>query len=180
MKKSFAKYFAVSSLVAVLAACSSPVPLTDKPIENKTGKAPGTSGGGAQSDSRAIPTITPGDMDPLNDPKGALAKRSVYFEFDSYDVKGEYRDLVQNHAKFLAANTGRKVVVQGNTDDRGGAEYNLALGQRRADAVKTFMQTLGVKDSQIETVSFGKEKPKATGSNEAAWSENRRADIAYQ
>jgi peptidoglycan-associated lipoprotein len=95
-------------------------------------------------------------------------------------VKSEYRELVQNHAKYLVANPNRKVVVQGNTDERGGAEYNLALGQRRADAVKTLMLALGVKEGQIETVSFGKEKPKATGSNEAAWAENRRSDIAYQ
>ncbi|HEY1058108.1 MAG TPA: peptidoglycan-associated lipoprotein Pal [Limnobacter sp.] len=176
MKHTFAKYAALSALVAILAACSSAVPLNDKPVESKTGKAPGTT----QSDSRAVPTVTPGDMDPLNDPQGVLAKRSVYFDFDSYDVKGEYRTVVQNHAKYLAANANRKVVIQGNTDDRGGAEYNLALGQRRADAVKTLMLSLGVKESQIETVSFGKEKPKATGSNEAAWAENRRADIAYQ
>jgi peptidoglycan-associated lipoprotein len=109
-----------------------------------------------------------------------LAKRSVYFDYDSYTVKSEYRELVQNHAKYLVANPNRKVVIQGNTDERGGAEYNLALGQRRADAVKTLMLALGVKEAQIETVSFGKEKPKATGSNEAAYAENRRSDIVYQ
>lgn len=177
MKTSLIKYVALSSLVAVLAACSSAVPLNDKPVETKTGKAPGT---GTQGDSRAVPTVTPGDLDPLNDPQGVLAKRSVYFALDSYEVTGEYRQLVQNHAKYLAAGSNRKVIIQGNTDERGGAEYNLALGQRRADAVKTLMLALGVKESQIETVSFGKEKPKATGSNEAAWAENRRADIVYQ
>lgn len=176
MKHSMVKYLAISAMVAVLAACSSAVPLNDKPaVESKTGTAPGAGG-----DGRAVPTVTPGDADPLNDPKGVLAKRSVYFDYDSYTVKAEYRELVQNHAKFLVSNPNRKVVIQGNTDERGGAEYNLALGQRRADAVKTLMLALGVKEGQIETVSFGKEKPKATGSNEAAYAENRRSDIAYQ
>lgn len=169
------KYFAISAMVAVLAACSSAVPLNDKTaVESKTGTAPGS------GDGRAVPMVTPGDADPLNDPKGVLAKRSVYFDYDSYSVKAEYRELVQNHARYLVANSNRKVVIQGNTDERGGAEYNLALGQRRADAVKTVMLGMGVKESQIETVSFGKEKPKATGSNEAAYAENRRSDISYQ
>jgi peptidoglycan-associated lipoprotein len=171
------KYLAISAMVAVLAACSSAVPLDEKPaIESKTGSAPSAGSG----NSRAVPTVTPGDADPLNDPQGILAKRSVYFDYDSYTVKSEYRELVQNHSKYLVANPNRKVVIQGNTDERGGAEYNLALGQRRADAVKILMLALGVKEGQIETVSFGKEKPKATGSNEAAWAENRRSDIAYQ
>ncbi len=175
MKYSMVKYLAMSAMVAVLAACSSAVPLNDKSVETKTGTAPG-----AGSDSRAVPTVTPGSADPLNDPQGVLAKRSVYFDYDSYTVKAEYRDLVQAHARYLVSNPERKIVIQGNTDERGGAEYNLALGQRRADAVKTLMLALGAKESQIETVSFGKEKPKATGSNEAAWAENRRSDIVYQ
>ena len=177
MKHSMVKYMAISAMVAVLAACSSAVPLDDKPVvETKTGSAPAANTG----DSRAVPTVTPGNVDPLNDPQGVLAKRSVYFDYDSFTVKSEYRDLVQNHSKYLVANANRKIVIQGNTDERGGAEYNLALGQRRADAVKTVMLALGVKEGQIETVSFGKEKPKATGSNEAAWAENRRSDIVYQ
>lgn len=174
MKQTFAKFLALSAVVTVLAACSSTVPLNDKPVDTKTGSAP------SASDSRAVPQVTPGDMDPLNDPQGVLAKRSVYFDFDSFTVKSEFRELVQNHARFLASNPQRKVVIQGNTDERGGAEYNLALGQRRADAVKTLMVSLGVNEGQIETVSFGKEKPKATGSNEAAYAENRRSDIVYQ
>lgn len=176
MKYSMVRYVAISAMVAVLTACSSAVPLDDKPaVESKTGKAPGSS-----NDSRAVPTVNSGDSDALNDPKGVLAKRSVYFDYDSYSVKSEYRELVQNHARYLVSNPNRKVVVQGNTDERGGAEYNLALGQRRADAVKTLMLSLGAKESQIETVSFGKEKPKATGNNDAAHTENRRSDIAYQ
>lgn len=182
MKTSLTKSLAVSAIVAALAACSSTVPLNDKPaVESKTGKAPTGSANSNPTDSRSVSPVNAADTNTSNDPKDpALAKRSVYFGFDSYDVSSDYRDLVQNHSKYVAANSARKIVVQGNTDERGGAEYNLALGQRRAEAVKNMMQGLGVKDSQIETVSFGKEKPKATGSNEAAWAENRRADIVYQ
>ena len=121
-----------------------------------------------------------GSADPLNDPQGVLAKRSVYFDYDSYTVKDEYRSVVENHAKYLVAHKDRKVIIQGNTDDRGGAEYNLALGQKRAEAVRKALVLLGVSESQVEAVSFGKEKPKALGQDEASYAENRRADIAYQ
>ncbi len=183
MKTSIVKSLTVSAIITVLAACSSSVPLNDKPaVESKTGKAPGAGSASTNpTDGRSVSSVNAADTNGSNDPKDpALAKRSVYFGFDSYDVSSDYRDVVQNHSKYLAANSGRKIMVQGNTDERGGAEYNLALGQRRADAVKNMMQGLGVKESQVETVSFGKEKPKATGSNEAAWAENRRADIVYK
>jgi peptidoglycan-associated lipoprotein len=181
MKTTFRNTLAASAILAMLTACSSSVPLNDKPtIENKTGTAPGGSANSNPTDGRAVSQVNASDTNSSNNPKDpALAKRSVYFGFDHYDVSSDYRDLVQNHAKYIAANDNRKIVVQGNTDERGGSEYNLALGQRRADAVRNMMQGLGVKESQIETVSFGKEKPKATGSNESAWAENRRADIVY-
>ena len=107
-------------------------------------------------------------------------QRSVYFDFDSYTVAEQYRGMVETHARYLSGNTQQRIVIEGNTDERGGSEYNLALGQRRADAVRRMMTLLGVSDSQIETISFGKEKPRATGSSEADWAENRRADIVYQ
>jgi len=164
----------LSSALA-LTACGSSVKLDDNAkIEERSGTAPNT------ADSRAISTVTTGSPDPLNDPKGILAKRSVYFDYDSYIVKDEFKPVVEAHAKYLNAHKGRKIVIQGNTDDRGGREYNLALGQKRAEAVRKAMSLLGVSDSQMEAVSFGKEKPKATGSDEAAWAENRRADLAYQ
>ncbi len=118
-------------------------------------------------------------MDPLNDPNGPLAKRSVYFDFDSYVVKPEFAPVVDTHSKYLEKNTQRKILIQGNTDERGGSEYNLALGQKRAEAVRKALALLGVAEQQIEAVSLGKEKPKATGSDEASWTENRRADIVY-
>jgi peptidoglycan-associated lipoprotein len=163
----------VSSAV-LLAACSS-TKLDDKanaPVQN------GASNGAA--DTRAVGTVNAGSVDPLNDPQGVLAKRSVYFDYDSYTVKPEYRTVIENHAKYLVAHKDRKDIIQGNTDDRGGAEYNLALGQKRAEAVRKALVLLGVSDAQVEAVSFGKEKPKALGQDEASYAENRRADIAYQ
>ncbi|MDH5535120.1 MAG: peptidoglycan-associated lipoprotein Pal [Betaproteobacteria bacterium] len=118
--------------------------------------------------------------DPLTDPRNILSKRSVYFDFDSYAVKDEYKPVVAAHAKYLTQDRQAQMRIEGNTDERGSREYNLALGQRRADAVKQLLQLLGASPTQIETVSFGEEKPKASGSNEAAWTENRRADMKYK
>ena len=95
-------------------------------------------------------------------------------------MRADGQPVVQNHSAFLTKNTSRKVLIQGNTDERGGTEYNLALGQKRAEAVRRSMASLGVSEGQIEAVSLGEEKPKATGSNEESWAENRRADIVYQ
>ena len=114
------------------------------------------------------------------DPNSSIYKnRSVYFDFDKYAVKAEFNDLIADHGKFLAANPNVAIKVEGNTDERGGAEYNLALGQKRAQAVITALKVYGVKDSQMEAVSYGKEKPKATGSDDASRAQNRRADLAY-
>lgn len=117
--------------------------------------------------------------DVLTNPSSILSKRSIYFGLDRYDVSEEFRQLVNAHAKFLVENRSFKILIQGNTDERGSREYNLSLGQKRADAVKQMMLLLGVKEEQIESVSLGEEKPRAEGHNEAAWAENRRADILY-
>ena len=109
----------------------------------------------------------------------APATRSVYFDLDQYTVRTDGLPVVRAHSEFLNKNRNQHVLLQGNTDERGTAEYNLALGQRRSEAVKNAMSALGVNTSQIEAVSFGKEKPKAIGSNEAAWAENRRVDFVY-
>jgi peptidoglycan-associated lipoprotein len=116
---------------------------------------------------------------PWNDPKSPLFEKSVYFGFDEYTVQTKYQKMLSAHASYLKANPNQKIIIQGNTDDRGTAEYNLALGQRRSDAVRKSLNLMGVSDNQMEAVSFGKEKPKAEGDNEAAWAENRRADIVY-
>jgi peptidoglycan-associated lipoprotein len=119
-------------------------------------------------------------VDPLKDPANILSKRSIYFDFDSSVVKDEYKPIISAHARYLMQNGSARMRIEGNTDERGSREYNLALGQRRADAVKQMMQLLGAPGDRIETISFGEEKPRAQGSNEAAWAENRRADIKYQ
>ncbi|HSD59596.1 MAG TPA: peptidoglycan-associated lipoprotein Pal, partial [Burkholderiales bacterium] len=105
---------------------------------------------------------------------------SVYFEFDSFVIKDEYKPLIQAHAQYLKQNPKAKTILQGNADERGSREYNLALGQKRADSVKKALEVLGVKDAQVESVSFGEEKPRGTGHDEASWAENRRTDIVYQ
>ena len=123
-------------------------------------------------------TVVAVEVDPLT--VGALAKRSIYFDYDSFVVKAEFQATIEAHAKYLVANKGRKILVQGNTDERGGREYNIALGQKRAEAVRKALALLGVPEAQVEAVSLGEEKPKATGSDEASWAENRRSDIVYQ
>jgi peptidoglycan-associated lipoprotein len=115
----------------------------------------------------------------LKDPASPVSKRSIYYDFDMYNIRDEFQSLVEAHGKFLLQNKDLKVRVEGNCDERGSREYNLALGQRRADAVKRALTLLGVPAKQVETVSFGAEKPKAPGHDEEAWAENRRSDIVY-
>lgn len=125
------------------------------------------------------PSGTALDAD-LKNPNSILSKRSVFFDYDSNLVKDEFRPIVAAHARYLTQNKNARMIVQGNTDERGSREYNLALGQRRADAVKQMMTVLGADGPRVEAVSFGEEKPRAQGSTEAAYAENRRADIVYQ
>ena len=178
MRRLTTSIMAISTAV-LLTACASSVKLDEKaPVEDRVGSTPSAQTG--TTDPRTVSTVTaPRASDPLNDPQGILAKRSVYFDLDSYTVKDEFRPLVEAHARYLSAHADRKIVIQGNTDERGGSEYNLALGQKRAEAVRRSLSLLGVRDNQMEAVSFGKEKPKAQGSNEEAWAQNRRADIVY-
>ena len=180
----------VIAATMLFAACSSVKLDSATPVEDRTG-TPVTAGmndkDSASSSTNAAPanntdsaaTQSANANDALNDPASILAKRSVYFDLDSYIVKDEFKPVVEAHAKYLIAHSDRKVIIQGNTDERGGSEYNLALGQKRAEAVRRALALLGVSDAQMEAVSFGKEKPKAAGSNDAAWAENRRSDIAY-
>lgn len=119
-------------------------------------------------------------VDPLDDPNSMLAKRSVFHSFNSDAVQSESTAIVQAHAKYLADNPGRKVRLEGNTDERGSSEYNLALGQRRANGIKKMLILGGADANQVEAVSFGEEKPRATAHNESAWAQNRRTDIVYR
>ncbi|WP_308419674.1 peptidoglycan-associated lipoprotein Pal [Chitinimonas koreensis] len=108
-----------------------------------------------------------------------LSKRGVYFDYDKYDIRGDQQALVEAHGRYLAANPSRSVRLEGNADERGSREYNLALGQKRAEAVRRAFSLLGAKDSQVEAVSNGEEKPRATGRDEESYAENRRADVIY-
>ena len=130
-------------------------------------------------DTKSV-TQAPVKGNPLTDPNNILSKRSVYFDLDSSAVKDEYQSLIEAHAKYLRDHGDTKVTIQGNTDERGSREYNISLAQRRADSVKKVMSVLGISEKQIETVSLGEEKPKASGHDEESWAQNRRADIVYQ
>ena len=183
--KPMIRFALVAAMAAFVAGCGSNVKLEEEagsmrgaaPIESRDG-AGGAAAAGASG--RAVEQVTVGATDPLNDPKSPLAKRSIYFDFDSFVIKDEFRGTVDAHARYLLATRARRVVIQGNTDDRGSREYNLALGQKRAEAVRRAMSALGVPDAQMEAVSFGEERPRATGTDEASYAENRRADLAYQ
>lgn len=161
-----------------LAACSStPVtqPASSAPVAPEA-PVTATANSPAISPVRASATLLAAHLDP----NSALSREhSIYFDFDDAAVRPKYTPVIELHGQYLLRNPALTVVVQGNTDERGGSEYNLALGQRRAQAVKAALQIYGVKDSQVEAVSFGMERPVATGHDEAAWRENRRADIVY-
>lgn len=158
--------------VALLSACSTPikeepkpVPVVEQPMVKEEPKP-------------EVKTVKAEVIDTTNGPQGV--KTEVFFDYDKYDIKDEYKPVIEGHAKFLVANPNRSILVQGNTDERGGREYNIALGQKRAEAVRKALALLGVKEAQVEAVSLGKDKPRATGSDEASWAQNRRSDIIYK
>ena len=161
---------------AMLAGCSSPVKVNEAAVPDRPLAA--TTAVPAAS-ARDVAPVQTGSTDPLNDAQGVLAQRSVFFDYDSYVLPSTGRAVVEHHAGYLTSNAGRRIIIQGNTDERGGTEYNLALGQKRAEAVRKSLAVLGVADSQMEAVSLGENKPAATGSDEAAWAKNRRADLVY-
>jgi len=119
-------------------------------------------------------------VSPLKDPNNILSKRSVFYDYDSYDVKPEYKSMIESHGKYLADNPKAKVFLQGNADERGSREYNISLGTKRAEGVRKMLSVLGAKEEQMESVSFGEEKPRADCHDESCWSQNRRSDIVYQ
>ena len=186
----------VSMLAAVagLAGCESPSKLatTAAPVETRTPMAASTAGGAgtAAGGAAAVATAQSGvSTVDLATPRSAAAgaagtalmaapsQRVVYFDFDSFVIKDEFKGLLDSHAKVLSRSSGKRMVIEGHTDERGGREYNLALGQKRAEAVLKSLALLGVPEPQLEAVSFGEEKPAATGTDESAWSRNRRAEL---
>lgn len=153
------------ALAGLLTGCASSVSLDE---DAKTGTLAGEA---AQTEQAST--------NPFTDPANPLSQRSIYFGFDAYDVAPEYVPYIEAHAKWLIEHPEVKIAIQGNTDERGGREYNLALGQKRSEAVKQRLVLMGVPASRLEAVSFGKEKPVATGHTEEAWAQNRRADLVY-
>ena len=183
MKKYFWSLLMVS---AVLAGCASGVKLDDVPVEDKSATSAGSGQvvavhgiggvgqGGAQT---AVASVSASQVSAGQGPAGIA--HVVFFDYDSFVLRPEARPVIASHAQFLQTNKQRKANLEGHTDDRGGREYNLALGQKRADAVRQALSLLGVPESQLEAVSFGKEKPKATGSSDTDQAQNRRVEIRY-
>jgi peptidoglycan-associated lipoprotein len=183
---------AVAALVAVFLVGCQTQPSPEAPIDDRSAAAgatsatPGASTSGTGTGGVSGSSVPPGaggtaatGAAALRDPNNILSKRSVFFDFDSFAVKDEFRPMVEAHGRYLATNRGARATIQGHTDERGSREYNIALGQRRADAIKRMMTLIGAQDSQVETVSFGKEKPRNPGHDEAAWAQNRRGDIVH-
>ena len=195
--KSILALMAATTLVA-MTGCSSTPDATTK-VEDRTATTTvtpnaGTAGastsgvagaGGASGVGSGIATVTAGGNTGgsvgsiLRDPRSPLSRREIFYDYDSFTVKDEYKPLLEAHAAYLKANRGARIKVEGNTDERGSREYNLALGQKRSESVKRVLTLLGVSDSQIDTVSLGEEKPRNSASNDAAYAENRRCDLAY-
>lgn len=182
MKRTFYTSLAMVAITIAMAACGSNVKLDEAPVENRTGTAtviaPPTASSAAASKSSVAPVeITATSMGGAG-PTGVA--KIIYFDYDSFTIKPEFQSAVEAHAKFMADNKIRKLAIEGHTDDRGGREYNLALGQKRAESVRRALGLLGVTDAQVEAVSFGKEKPAAAGSDEASMAKNRRAELNYR
>jgi peptidoglycan-associated lipoprotein len=187
MTNQFTRRATLVILALVLTACGSSVKLEEAgaPIESRAGsrttQAPSStsqSGSTTNPVERTVQTVTVG-TDPSTDPNNPITKNSIFFDYDSFEIRQEFRAVVEAHAKYLQSNRGKKILISGNTDERGSREYNLALGQKRSEAVRRALTALGVPETQMEAVSYGEEKPRATGSDESGWAENRRADIEY-
>ncbi len=179
------------AIVLLFAGCASSVKLDEVPVEDKAGQkvqpvannvaplgspVPVSSAQGSQTAVAPIDVNRPGpaSMAPQ------AGSRFVYFDYDSYSIKPEFQSVIESHARYIRADKNRKMAIEGHTDERGGREYNLSLGQRRAEAVRKALELLGVNDSQVEAVSFGKEKPAVEGADESAFAKNRRAEITYR
>ena len=172
--------FSVAGALATLGACSTTEEQSPAKVEER--QPPRTQ---TQTDKPRVATVdvtkprAADPLSPLKDPKNILSRRQVYFDYDKFDVKDEYRSLVEAHARYLRDNPSARMLIQGNADERGSREYNVGLGQRRSDSVKKMMTLLGARESQIESVSLGEEKPACSESNEGCWAKNRRGELLY-
>jgi peptidoglycan-associated lipoprotein len=185
------KIIIIFTLLSLISACSTPKPKVVEPAPTPTPEVVEPVVDATPAIKPAVDTaaidLTEADKavifdakDPLSDPNSILAKRSVFYAVDVYTVADADMPIVQAHAKYLSEHADRKLRLEGNSDEQGSNEYNLALGQRRADAVKKMLLLGGAKDNQVEAFSYGEEKPKAEGHNETFWSQNRRTDFNYR
>jgi peptidoglycan-associated lipoprotein len=177
------------SLLAALCGCSSTKLDADVPVETRSTAAassgsdtanPGQAGAatsGAATGGAALSAVTPVDLTKVSPVVASNLPRVMYFDFDSYVVREEYRAAIETYAKLLAQDRSKRLAIEGHTDERGGREYNLALGQKRAEAVAKSLALFGAKEAQLDAVSFGKERPAVQGSDESAWAKNRRAEL---
>ena len=180
MKRFLFSVISTVVLAVTLVACGSNVKLKDTPVEDRSASSTqADADAAAAAAARGVAPVQIG-ADEASMAGPANTARIIYFDFDSYVVKPEFQTVIEAHAKYLSANKSRKLMIEGNTDERGGREYNLALGQKRAEAVRRALGLLGVTDSQVEAVSFGKEKPAIAGLDEAAMAKNRRAELNYR
>lgn len=172
------------AITMVLAACGSAVKLDKVPVEDRSGTSVGSNTPDASANASGVAKtgVAPVDLSKNASDSSALqnTSRLVYFDYDSFVIRQEFQSVIEAHAKLIKADRNRKVVIEGHTDERGGREYNLALGQKRAEAVRRALTLQGVADTQLEAVSFGKEKPAVLGGSEAAMEKNRRAEITYR
>ena len=183
---------AIAAAVALLAGCESPSKVSNAALASVETRSPVAAGAGAGATGTSatasgtsqsgVSTVNLTTARSGGAVAGAAAlaaptQRVVYFDFDSFVIKDEFQSLLDGHAKVLTRTSGKRMVIEGHTDERGGREYNLALGQKRAEAVVKSMALLGVPESLMEAVSFGEERPAATGADETAWARNRRAEL---
>jgi peptidoglycan-associated lipoprotein len=167
-------------LACMLAACGTNVPLNTVPVSDAAPKPVTSPSVPANTGPVSATTVVPVNVvDTSASDKAALSARVIYFDYDSYVIKPEFQAVIADHARFIKSKVDRKVAIEGHTDETGGREYNLALGQKRADAVRSALALLGVSQGQMESVSFGKEKPAVVGSTDEAYAKNRRTEIRY-
>ena len=170
-------------LVAMLSACGSAVKLDNVPVEDRSSTSSAAADANKGANGTAVGKSAVASVDLSKNGQDAAmqaSNRVVYFDYDSFAIRPEFQAVIEAHAKYIRADKARKVMIEGHTDERGGREYNLALGQKRAEAVRKALSLLGVGENQLEAVSFGKEKPAVQGGTEAAMEKNRRAEISYR
>ena len=184
MKRVLFSRLSALMLSLTLVACGSNVKLNDAPVEDRAGANVGQNAAvsapaAPQAAGQAVAPVQIRSADTAGVGPAGVA-RVIYFDYDSFSIRPEFQNAIESHARFLTADKAKKIVIEGHTDERGGREYNLALGQKRSEAVRRALALLGVSESQIEAVSMGKEKPAQTGSSEEAFSRNRRAEVNYR